>query len=244
MFDLKNKVAVITGAGGGLGEAMAKAFSLHGAKIAILDLKDGEPIIKKLKTEGKYYHLDVLDEMSIERVINQIKKDFGKIDILVNNSGVFFPTPIEKTSSKDWEKIIDVNLRGYFLVTKYSVPLMKKGGRIINIASVAGTHAFAGSSAYNSSKGAVIMLTKTFATEFAQKGITANAICPGVFETPMTKDLLNSKEMQQMIKSSVPLARPGKAEEIGGLAVYLASEESSYMTGSIITLDGGWTCHL
>ncbi|MBU2612602.1 MAG: SDR family oxidoreductase [Nanoarchaeota archaeon] len=244
MFDLKNKVAVITGASGGLGEAMAKAFSLHGAKIAILDLKDGEPIIKKLKTKGKYYHLDVLEEMNIERVINQIKKDFGKIDILVNNSGIFFPTPIEETSSKDWEKIIDVNLRGYFLVTKYSVPLMKKGGRIINIASIAGTHAFAGSSAYNASKGAVIMLTKTFATEFAQKGITANAICPGVFETPMTKDLLNSKEMQQMIKNSVPLARPAKAEEIGGLAVYLASEESSYMTGSIITLDGGWTCHL
>lgn len=243
MFDLKNKVAVVTGASGGLGEAMAKALSVSGAKVAILDLKDGESVVKKLKTKGKYYHLDVLYEENIKNVINQVKKDFGKIDILVNNSGIFFPTPIE-TPVKDWQKIIDVNLRGYFMVTKYALPSMKKGGKIINIASVAGTHAFAGSSAYNASKGAVIMLTKTFATEFAKKGITANVICPGIFETPMTKDLLKSKEMQQMIKNSVPLARPAKADEIGGLAVYLASDESSYMTGSVITIDGGWTCHL
>lgn len=244
MFNLKDKVAVVTGASGGLGEGMAKALSQAGAKIAILDLKDGSSVVKKLKTKSNYYKVDVLDEENIKSVLKEVVKDFGKIDILVNNSGIFFPTPVESTSSSDWDKIVNVNLRGYFLVTKYAISYIKNGGRIINVASVAGTHAFASSSAYNASKGAVIMLTKTFASEFAKTGITANAICPGIFETPMTKDLLKSKETLDMINNSIPLKRTGKPDEIGALAVYLASDESAYMTGSTIVIDGGWTCHL
>jgi len=126
-------------------------------------------------------------------------------------------------------------------MAKHCFPKMKKNGKIINIASVAGHHAFAGSAAYNASKGAVIQLTRTMATEYAGK-INVNAICPGIIVTAMTKGLL--KSMEPLIKNSVPLKRAGKAEEIGGLAVYLASDECSYMTGSIINVDGGWTCHL
>ncbi len=241
MFDLKNKVAIITGASGGLGEAMAVALSMQGAKIAVLDLRDGSSIAKKLKTKSVYYKLDVTKEEEIKKVVDEIKKEFGSIDILINNAGVYFPTPITETKVEDWDKLININLRGYFLMTKHCAPKMKKGGKIINISSVAGHHAFAGSAAYNASKGAVIQLTKTMATEYAGK-INVNAICPGIFVTPMTQGLL--KGMEPIIKNSVPLKRAGNAKEIGGLAVYLSSDECSYMTGSIITIDGGWTCHL
>lgn len=241
MFDLKNKVAIVTGASGGLGEAMAVALSMQGAKIAILDFKDGSRVAKKLKTKSKYYKLDVTNEEEIKKIVDEIKREFGFIDILINNAGVYFPTPIIETKVEDWDKLININLRGYFLMAKHCVPKMKEGGRIINISSVAGHHAFAGSAAYNASKGAVIQLTKTMAVEYAGK-INANAICPGIFVTPMTQGLL--KSMEPTIKNSVPLKRAGKAEEIGGLAVYLSSDECSYMTGSIITIDGGWTCHL
>ena len=241
MFNLKNKVAIITGAFGGLGEAMAIDLSKQGAKIAVLDLKDGSSVAKKLKTRSKYYKLDVTNEEEIKRVVNEIKKEFGSIDILINNAGIYFPTPIIETKVEDWDKLININLRGYFLMAKHCVPKMREGGKIINISSVAGHHAFAASAAYNASKGAVIQLTKTMAVEYAGK-INVNAICPGIFVTPMTQGLL--KSMNPVIKNSVPLKRAGEAKEIGGLAVYLSSDECSYMTGSIITIDGGWTCHL
>ncbi len=246
MFDLKDKVSVITGASGGLGEAMAFALSEQGAKIVVFDIKDneGNEVAEPLKTESKFYKVDVSDEESIKQAINSVKKEFGKIDILINNAGVFYPTLINSTTKEDWEKMMSINVTGYFLMAKYCSPLMKKGSKIINIASVAGHHAFANSAAYNASKGAVIQLTKSMAMEYASKGINVNAICPGIFVTPMTQDLVKDKGMQALIKNSVLLKRTGEAEETGGLAVYLSSDECSYMTGSIITIDGGWTCHL
>jgi NAD(P)-dependent dehydrogenase (short-subunit alcohol dehydrogenase family) len=243
-FNLKGKTAIITGASGGLGESMAIALSKHGCKIAIFDIKNGQKVVKKIKTKSKFYKVDVNSEKSIKQQVKKVKKEFNSIDILINNAGVFYPTPVEKTTKEQWDKLMNINLRGYFLMTKYTVPFMKKGGRIINISSVAGHHAFANSAAYNSSKGAIIQLTKTLALDLAKKGINVNAICPGIFVTPMTKDLLKSKQMKQTMKNSVPKARAGKAEELGGLIVYLASDASEYMTGSIISIDGGWTCHL
>lgn len=243
MFDLKNKVAIVTGASGGLGEEMARALSEQGAKVAIFDIKDGKEVVKKLKTKSKYYQVDMLSEDEIKDAVNSVKKDFGSIDILINNAGVFYPTPIDSTTKEDWEKLISINATGYFLMVKYCTPFMKKGSKIINVSSVAGHHAFAGSAAYNSSKGAVIQLTKSMAIEYAQK-INVNAICPGIFVTPMTEGLVKSEAMKETIDKGVLLKRSGKAIEIAGLAVYLSSDEASYMTGSIITIDGGWTCHL
>lgn len=244
MFNLDGKVAVITGASGGLGKAMAEGLSEQGAKVAILDIKNADEVIKNLDTESKFYELDVTNEDAIKFVLDCVKNDFGSIDILINNAGVYYPTPITDTTVKDWDKLMSINVRGYFLLAKHTVSRMNKGGKIINISSVAGHHAFANSAAYNSSKGAVIQLTKTMAQEFSDKNVNVNAICPGVFKTPMTQDLLKSEGMQKLIKGSVSLKRPGNPEELKGLAVYLASDESSYMTGSIITIDGGWTCHL
>jgi NAD(P)-dependent dehydrogenase (short-subunit alcohol dehydrogenase family) len=147
---------------------------------------------------------------------------------------------------EEWSKILDVNLNGYLRCAQAVFPQMKKQkkGSIINIASVAGLSSFANSAAYNASKAAINMLTKTIAQDWAKYGIRANAICPGVFITPMTQGLLKDKGFQTMIKMGTTLQRAGKPEELAGLAVYLASDASSYMTGSIIPIDGGWTCHL
>ncbi|MBW6442555.1 SDR family oxidoreductase [Patescibacteria group bacterium] len=244
MFNLKDKVAVITGAAGGLGESMAIALSKQGAKIAIFDIKDGQGTIKKLKTKSKFYKVDMSNDKNIEETVNLVKKDFGKIDILINNAGVFYPTIINSTKKEEWEKLMAINVTGYFLMAKYCTPKMKSGGRIINVASVAGHHAFAASSAYNASKGAVISLTKSMAMEYAPKNINVNAICPGFFVTPMTQGLAKTEGIKTTLSNAIPLKRSGKSEELGGLAVYLSSDECSYMTGSIINIDGGWTCHL
>jgi len=246
MFDLKNKVALVTGASGGLGEAMALALSKQGAKVAIFDVKEveGERVARKIKTKSKFYKVDMSDEFNVKDAVGFVKRDFGRIDILINNAGVFYPTPINSTTKERWDRLISINLTGYFLLAKYCVPFMRNGSKIINVASVAGHHAFAGSAAYNASKGAVIQLTKTMAVEYASKGINVNAICPGMFVSPMTKGLLNDKGTRALVSNSVLLKRAGNAEELGGLAVYLSSDECSYMTGSIITIDGGWTCHL
>ena len=246
MFDLKNKVAIITGASGGLGEAMALALSNQGAEIAIMDIKEkeGREVAEKIKTKAKFYQTDMSEEESIKKALDLIKEEFGKVDILINNAGVFYPTIIELTSKEDWEKLMSINVTGYFLMAKYCIPMMNDGSKIINISSVAGHHAFANSVAYNSSKGAVIQLTKSMAMEYAPKKINVNAICPGLFVTPMTQNLVEDEGMKKVVENSILLKRTGKAEEISGLAVYLSSDECSYMTGSIITIDGGWTCHL
>ena len=243
MFDLEGKTAIVSGASGGLGEAMAKALSGQGANIAIFDIQDASKVADQMDTKAEYYEVDVTDEKAIKKAIKKVKEEFGSIDILINNAGIYKPTPITDTDEKDFQRIIDINLKGYFLMAKNTVPEMGEGGRIINVASVAGHHAFAGSAAYNCSKGAVIQLTRTMAQEFAPD-INTNAICPGVIKTRMTEDLLKTKEMKETMKNQVPKGRPGNPEELGGLAVYLASDESSYMNGSIITIDGGWTCHL
>jgi meso-butanediol dehydrogenase / (S,S)-butanediol dehydrogenase / diacetyl reductase len=246
MFNLKGKVAIVTGAAGGIGEAMAVALSKQGAHVAIFDIKDheGHEAVKKLKTKSKFYLLDMLNEEQIRSCVEHVAEEFGRIDIVINNAGVYYPTPIDTTSKESFEKMLSINVTGYFLVAKYAVPFMKEGGRIVNVASVAGHHAFAGSAAYNSSKGAVIQLTRTMAVEFAAKGINVNAICPGIIVTPMTHGIIETDMMKATVKNAIPLRRMGRAEELGGLAVYLSSDECSYMTGSIINIDGGWTCHL
>lgn len=243
MFNLKGKVALITGASGGIGKEMASALSKQGTEIAIFDIKDGSKTIKELKTKSKFYKTDLSSEIEIKKSIEKFKKDFKKIDILINNAGIYFPKSIIEMKAKEWNKLISINLTSYYLMAKFLYPIMEKGSRIINVSSVAGHHAFAYSSAYNSSKGAVIQLTRSMAMEFSEKA-NVNAVCPGIFVTPMTEDLVENKQMKQTISNSVLLKRPAKASEIKGLIVYLASKESSYMTGSIITIDGGWTCHL
>ncbi len=243
MFDLNGKVAIVTGASGGIGRSMAIGLSEQGADVAIFDVKDGSDVASEIETKSEFYQVDVTNEESVEDAVSSVVDEFGKIDILINNAGVHFSKPMVDTDLSEWKNLMEINVDGYFIVSKKVYPNMNEDSRIINIASIAGHHAFFNSAAYNSSKGAVIQLTKSMAMEFADKA-NVNVVCPGVFVTPMTEDMVKTDEMMALIESSVIKKRTADADEIKGLAVYLASDECSYMTGSVITIDGGWTCHL
>lgn len=248
MFELTGATAVVTGAARGLGRAMADGLAERGANIAIFDVIDGtqacEEIAGECGVQTKFYQVDVTDEARIEEAVGEVIEDFGPIDVLLNNAGIYYTTPVVETSLEDWQRILDVDLNGYFLMAKYVIPRMPDGGRIINIASIAGHSAFEQSAAYCVAKGGVIELTKSLAYEFGDRGIRVNAICPGTFTTDMTAEMLEDTEFIATIKREIPLNRPGRPEELKGLAIYLASDASSYMTGSIIDIDGGWTCHV
>lgn len=248
MFDLTGKTAVVTGAARGLGAAMARGLAQQGANVAIFDVIDGtgtcEEIAGECGVQTKYYEVDVTNEVRIAEAVGEVVDDFGGIDILLNNAGIYRQTPVTETKREDWQQILDVDVTGYFLMAKHVIPEMPEGGRIINIASVAGHDAFEESAAYCCAKGAMIELTRSLAFEFGPRGIGVNAICPGMFATAMTADMLKDPDFRETVKTQVPLGRVGQPEDLMGLAVYLASEESAYMTGSIIDIDGGWTCHI
>ncbi len=249
LFDLTGKVAVVTGASRGLGRAMAIGLANAGADVVITDVLDTTEAVAEIKKSGRKsigLKLDITDSKSIDSMIESVLKEFKKIDIFINNAGIYFATPMPDMKESDWDKIINVNMRGTTMCARAVGKQMikQKSGNIINTASVAGIMAFAQSVAYNCSKAALIMLTKTLAAEWAPYNIRVNAICPGVFATDMTKDFINDKGFQQSIKAGTPLGRPGQPDELAGAAIYLASNASSYTTGHALVVDGGWTVHL
>ena len=248
MFDLSGQTAIITGGARGLGEAMAEGLAGQGAHIAIFDVEDGaetcERIAGECGVQSRFYEVDVTDEARIEEAVGEVVEYFGGVDILLNNAGIYYPTPVLETDLEDWKYLLDVDLNGYFLMAKHTIPQMPDGGRIINVASIAGHSAFEQSAAYCVAKGGVIELTKSLAYEFGKRCIRVNCICPGTFVTDMTADMLEDDEFKATMRDQVPLGRAGRADELKGLAIYLASDASSYMTGSVIDIDGGWTCHV
>lgn len=248
-FRLDGKVAIVTGASRGLGKAMALALAEAGADVIVTDVLDCKQTVKEINALGKKglgLKLDVTKKSAIARAVKKALAQFKHIDILINNAGIYYPTPVADLKEKDWDKIISVNLKGTLLLSQaVGAHMMKrKQGRIINIASIAGISAFAQSAAYNASKAAVIMLTKTLATEWGAYGIRVNAICPGIFQTDMTKGLMGDKSFQTMIKTRIPLRRHATPDELMGAALFLASDASSYMTGHAMVIDGGWTVGL
>jgi len=248
-FDLSGKTAILTGASRGLGKAMALALAQAGANIVITDVLDTKKAVKEIEAVGVKamgMKVDVTKKADIDKMVKRTLKTFKRIDILVNNAGVYYPTPAGKMTDKDWNQIININLNGTLMCTRAVGKEMckKKSGNIINIASIAGIMAFAQSAAYNTSKAAIIMLTKTLATEWASCGIRVNAICPGIFATDMTKGLLKDKGFQTMVKTKVPMQRYATPDELMGAALYLASDASSYTTGHALVVDGGWTVGL
>ncbi|MBU0727550.1 glucose 1-dehydrogenase [Patescibacteria group bacterium] len=249
LFDLTGKVAVITGASRGLGKAMAIGLAQAGADVVITDILDTKKAVKEIESLGVKVmglKVDVSKNTQVQNMIKKVISKFKKIDIFVNNAGVYFSTPMKGLPDKNWDKILDINLNGSMMCARAVGEQMikQKSGNIINIASVAGISAFASSSAYNCSKAAIIMLTKTLAAEWAPYNIRVNAICPGIFVTDMTKGLIKDKGFQQMIKAGVPLGRYATPDELAGAAVYLSSNASSYTTGHALVVDGGWTVHL
>ncbi|MBI4153949.1 glucose 1-dehydrogenase [Candidatus Woesearchaeota archaeon] len=251
LFSLKGKVALVTGASQGLGKAMAMGLAKAGAHVVAVSRKIDS--VKKTAEELRQFGItavpmkcDVCNKGQIEKVVRETVKKFGRIDILVNNAGILKMCPAEDMLEKDWDAVIQTNLKGQFLFGQAvgKQMIQQKSGSIINIASIAGQFGFPLASSYDCSKGGVILLTKALAAEWGKHGIRVNAIAPGVFATAMTDSFMKDPSFLENVRKNVPLARAGKPEELAGAAVYLASEASSYMTGHVLVVDGGWTAGL
>jgi len=245
---LENKVALISGGARGMGAAEAKLFAAEGAKVVIGDVLDEEgcqteAAINEVGGECLFVHLDVTDEGSWQQAVAETVSRFGKLDILVNNAGIFRSHNVEDTTSEEWDLVMDINAMGVFLGTKASIPAMRNagGGSMVNISSVAGLVG-GQSTAYSASKGAVRLLTKSTAIQYAANGIRCNSVHPGVIETPMTiPNMLSTPEGREMRVARHPLGRIGQPEDIAYGVLFLASDESSFMTGSELVIDGGLT---
>ncbi len=250
MFDLTNKVALITGARRGMGKAHALALAKQGAKVIVTDIDAGEcqPVADEIKNTGgeaACFKLDVSNKKEVDQIFDEIMKKFGQLDILVNNAGIYFSKPALELTEEDWDKMIAINLKGQFLCAQRAAREMAKNkwGRIINIASVASGQVgvgIAGGAHYTASKGGIIGMTETLAIEWAPLGITVNVIAPGAIDTPMVQAAQMPKETMDAMLKRVPLKRIGRPEEVSAAVVFLASDEASYITGATFYVDGGW----
>jgi len=245
---LENKVALISGGARGMGAVEAKMFVQEGAKVVIGDVldedgKQTEAEINEAGGECVFVHLDVTDETAWQDAVAAAVDRFGKLDILVNNAGIARINNVEDTTSDEWDLVMDINAKGVFLGTKAAIPEIRKagGGSIVNISSIAGLTG-GRTSSYAASKGAVRLLTKSSAIQYAGEGIRCNSVHPGVIETPMTTPvMLNTQEGRDLNASRHPLGRVGQPEDIAYGVLFLASDESSFMTGSELVIDGGLT---
>ena len=251
MFDLTNRVAVVTGATSGLGKQMARAFAKQGATLVLLArrverLEEFKKELEKQGTKCLAIKCDVTQTADIKNAAELTEKTFGKVDILLNCAGASKDKGVLEMTDEEWDFTIATDLTSVFKMTRSFANIMKKHkyGRIINIASMYGLvgNTAISTVAYHSSKGGVVNFTRAVAAELAKFGITCNAICPGYFETELTKAVLDTPEFQAFAKQTVPLGRYGKEGELNAGAVFLASDEASYVTGTILTIDGGYTC--
>ena len=245
---LQNKVALISGGAKGMGAVEAKLFAKEGAKVVIGDVletegKQIEAEINETGGECLFVPLDVTDENQWNEAVSATVGRFGKLAILINNAGIVRTNPVEETSSAEWDQVMDINAKGVFLGAKAAIPAMREagGGSIINLSSVAGLVGAAYSSAYSASKGAVRLFTKSTAIQYATDGVRCNSIHPGVIQTDMTKEAIADSQFKAQRLDPTPLARLGQPEDVAYGALYLASDESSFVTGAELVIDGGWT---
>lgn len=250
MADLKNKVAIVTGARRGMGRAHALALAKAGAKVIVADISQEEcekvvQEIKKNKGEAIAVKCDVTKKEEIDQMIQTAVKAWGKLDILVNNAGIAEFVPFMEMTEVEWDKTININLKGYFLCAQAAAKEMakQKSGAIVNIASVAMGQigvGFPNLTHYCASKGGIVGMSEAMAIELATYNIRVNVVSPGVIDTPMIDPVRQDKVSMEGILGRVPLHRVGKPEEVANAVVFLASDDSSYMTGSVVVVDGGW----
>lgn len=243
-MDLEGKVSIVTGASSGIGKAIAERFSWEGAKVVIADVnkEDGKELAEELN--GVFMECDVSNKEDVQRVIDNTIEEFGKLDVLVNNAGIGSVDSIEDMSLEDYEKIRSIDLDGVVYGCKAAAPHLKETeGNIINIASIYGLVGDLGATAYNASKGGVVNLTRSVADDLAQYNVRVNSICPGFVDTPMTEDAMEDDEFKEHVLQMTPMGRVAEPDEIANAALFLASDEASYITGVNLPVDGGWTSH-
>lgn len=254
MSRLHDKVSIITGAGLGIGKAMALHFAREGAKVAVTDIKDeeGKKVVDEIEASGgtaRYWHLDTSLEDNVREVFQSVASEFGSIDVLINNAGIAgVNKPTHEITEEEWQKVIAINVNGVFFGTKHAVPFMRAagGGSIINLSSIYGKVGAADLPPYHASKGAVTLMSKNDALIYARDKIRVNSIHPGFIWTPLVEQLANeSPEGPEQFRAALdarhPIGHVGDPDDIAYGAIYLASEEAKFVTGSELMIDGGYT---
>lgn len=249
-----DKVAVVTGGASGIGKATAERFMEEGAKVAIIDVSQrlGEETLSEMRGRGFEPLLlvgDVTNSSDVKRMVGEILDRFGRMDVLFNNAGILVEGTAEEVTEEDWDRIMAVNVKGVFLMAKEVAPLMVKqgGGVIVNTASCSGLVGDRGAIAYNTSKGAVVLMTKCLALDYALKNVRVNCVCPGEIETSMflqevARRGIPVEEYRAEISECHPIGRLGKPNEVANAVLFLASDDASFITGTSVSVDGGYTC--
>ncbi len=246
MGRLDGKVALVTGASSGIGEACARRFAEEGATVCGLDVKRAETwgSVTEQAPARSFFVADVRDEQAVQSAVGETVSAFGSLDVVVNAAGVAGGGPVHLLPAEEWDRVVDINLKGTFLVAKHSLARMveQRSGSIVNVASIEGVEGTEGGSSYNASKGGVVLLTKNMAIDYGRLGIRVNCVCPGFIETPMMASVMDIMgEYRDRYRDEHKLGRFGRPEEIAAAALFLASDEGSFVTGHALVVDGGFT---
>lgn len=249
----EGKVAVVTGGASGIGRATVEGFLAEGAKVAIVDISEesGSKTVSELKDQGFEPVLvvgDVTNSEDVKRIVSEVLEHLGRIDILFSNAGILVEGTVEEVSEEQWDRIMAVNVKGVFLMAKEVIPVMLKqgGGVVVNNASCSGLVGDRGAIAYNTSKGAVVIMTKCLALDYALKNVRVNCICPGEIETPMFLQEASTRgadveEYRKEVAAYHPIGRLGRPREVANTVLFLASDDASFITGAAVSVDGGYT---
>jgi len=241
---LDDKIAIVTGGSTGIGKAIARKYLDYGAEVVIANRTEeaGRKTAEELGCS--FERCDVSKYEDVERLVERVVNEYDRLDVMVNSAGIGRTGDLEEMSLEDWNDVIQINLSGVMYGSRAALPFLRETeGSIVNVASIFGLVGGPNSPAYSAAKGGVVNLTRGIAIDYASKGVRANSICPGFVETPMTDEILEQDEFYAFVRGQTPMNRVAQPEEIGGIAVFLASEEASYITGANIPVDGGWTAH-